>query len=293
MRYREIMKETEECLKNVGIADASVDAWYLLQYVLEKETGQRPDRTWYFLHQEDEMEKETSEEYMRLRELRMEHIPLQHLTHEQEFFGYSFYVNEHVLIPRQDTEILVEEALKRVRSGMQILDMCTGSGCILLSVLKEVPGTVGTGVDLSAEALKVARENKERLQSEAVFLQSDLFEEVQGSFDVIISNPPYIRTAVIEELMPEVKDHEPRMALDGTGDGLYYYRRIVQQSQHYLKKDGWLLFEIGHDQGEDVCRLLMEAGFSEVRVIKDLAGLDRVAEGKWNRESAAGGGDGR
>ena len=142
MRYREMNKEMENRLQHAGIADASVDAWYLLQYVLEKQTGKRPDRTWYFLHQEEEMEETSRWEYEKLIAKRMEHIPLQHLTGEQEFFGYSFLVNEHVLIPRQDTEILVEEALKHIECGMHILDMCTGSGCILLSLLKEVPGTI-------------------------------------------------------------------------------------------------------------------------------------------------------
>lgn len=279
MNYREAVKETETYLAESGIEDASVDAWYLLEYVICQKSGEKPGRTWYLMHREEEIPEEIYREYQIISEKRRQHIPLQHLTGEQEFFGFSFYVNEHVLIPRQDTEILVEEALKKVHSGMHILDMCTGSGCILLSILKSVPGLAGTGVDISAEALEVAEKNAGRLRAEADFLQSDLFEEVQGEFDMIVSNPPYIASEEIESLMPEVRSHEPRIALDGMEDGLYYYRRITQQSRTFLKAGGALLFEIGYDQGEAVRRMLLDAGFEKVRIVKDLAGLDRVVTG--------------
>ena len=197
--------------------------------------------------------------------------------------GLTFKVNEHVLIPRQDTEVLVEEALNYVRSGMDILDVCTGSGCILLSVLKlgekKCRGILhGTGVDLSREALQVAEENAGRLHVEATFLHSDLFAEVQGQYDMILSNPPYIEKAVVETLEEEVRIHEPRMALDGGEDGLDFYRKITAESVQYLRKGGRLLFEIGYDQGEAVSALMKEH-FAEVRVIQDLAGLDRVVSG--------------
>ena len=213
---------------------------------------------------------------------RKQRIPLQHLTGEQEFYGYPFYVNEHVLIPRQDTEVLVEEALKRKREGMKVLDLCTGSGCILLSILKNLKQGTGVGIDISEQALEVARRNAKRLGLEAAttFVLSDLFEKAQGPYDMIVSNPPYIETEEIAQLMPEVRDHEPRLALDGMSDGLYYYRSIVSQCRDYLKEDGALLFEIGAGQGAAVSELLKEAGFMSVQVIKDLAGLDRVVAGK-------------
>lgn len=274
-----LLKEGKEALQNAGITEWDLDAWYLLEHV----TG--VSRSQYFLEPEREVSPEQAETYRKLIEKRSAHIPLQHLTGEQEFMGLTFKVNEHVLIPRQDTEVLVEEALKYVRDGMDILDVCTGSGCILLSVLKlgekMCRGTLnGTGVDLSEEALQVAEENARELQVEVAFLHSDLFTEVKGQYDMILSNPPYIEKAVVETLEAEVRDHEPRMALDGGEDGLDFYRKIAEESVQYLKTGGRLLFEIGYDQGEAVSSLMKEH-FAEVRVIQDLAGLDRVVSGVY------------
>ena len=196
--------------------------------------------------------------------------------------GLTFAVNENVLIPRQDTEILVEEILPYLTSGVRILDMCTGSGCILISLLHYSLWAEGVGADLSAGALQVARKNAEVLLSQerkVSFVESDLFEKVEGRYDIIVSNPPYIQTEVIKGLMPEVRDHEPMMALDGTEDGLYFYRRIVEESKEFLRKEGRLFFEIGYDQAEDVKKLMETAGFTDVTVVKDFAGLDRVVHG--------------
>ena len=281
MRYREALREMESRMKKAGIEDAVTDAWYLLEHVMKHAGYENFDRSRYLLHSEEEMEASVQSACEELVQKRLQRIPLQHLTGEQEFFGYPFYVNAHVLIPRQDTEILVEEALKIARDRMDILDLCTGCGCILLSILKRVPPANGVGADLSGEALKVAQKNAARLGVKAEFLQSDLFEAVEGQFDMIVSNPPYIPTKDIEGLMPEVRDHEPRMALDGMEDGLYYYREIVRQSPAYLKKGGRLLLEIGYDQGEAVRGLLCGAGFENVRVVKDLGELDRVVLGTW------------
>lgn len=214
-------------------------------------------------------------------------IPLQQLTGEQSFMGLDFQVNQNVLIPRQDTEILVEEALKELHDGYDILDMCTGSGCILISLLWYSNDCHGVGVDLSEAALDVAKSNAERLLAEkaeegrvpAVFLQSNLFEKVEGQFDLLVSNPPYIRTDDVETLMPEVRDHEPRMALDGEADGLSFYRKIVEECPAYLKRGGTILFEIGFDQAEEVKALMEQGGFHEIRVVKDYAGNDRVVVG--------------
>ena len=188
-------------------------------------------------------------------------------------------MNEHVLIPRFDTEILVEEVMKELHDGFSILDMCTGSGCILLSLLKYSNNCSGVGVDISENALAVAKENQKRLGLDASFVQSDLFEQITGKYDIIVSNPPYIRSDVIPTLMEEVRLHEPVLALDGTEDGLFFYRKIVKESTDYLNGGGWLFFEIGYDQGEAVKKLMEENGFKNVKVVKDYAGLDRVVLG--------------
>jgi release factor glutamine methyltransferase len=210
--------------------------------------------------------------------------------------GLSFRVNEHVLIPRQDTEVLVEEAIlrleKKLRSGEQvegILDVCTGSGCILLSILSHIQKRcgirlAGDGIDLSRDALVVARENAKQLGIDAHFWESDLFANVTKRYACIVSNPPYIPTDVIATLEEEVRVHEPWMALDGACDGLLFYRKIVSQAKDHLLPQGLLLLEIGHDQGEAVSNLLSQAGYREIIVKKDLAGLDRLLVAVYDGE---------
>lgn len=275
MTLREAYEYGQEKLKNAGISDAAVDAWYLLEFA----TGL--SRAEYFLRMNESTEQKAEKAYCGYIERRTKRIPLQHITGTQEFMGLGFSVNEHVLVPRQDTEILVETVLSDLQPGMDVLDMCTGSGCILISLMKYGKDVHGTGVDISEKALAVAKENAEKQRVPAKFLQSDLFGEVEGTYDVIVSNPPYIRTSVIEELEAEVRLHDPMLALDGKEDGLYFYRRIIEESVKFLKEKGKLYFEIGHDQGVDVKQLLEEAGFSHVTVKKDLAGLDRVVFGVY------------
>ena len=277
MTLREAYEYGQEQLKMAGIEDASIDAWYLLEYV----TG--ISRAMYYMDMNKPVSEEQKKAYCESIDVRKQHIPLQHITGVQEFMGLEFDVNEHVLIPRQDTEILVESVLGMLEDEVDVLDMCTGSGCILLSLLKltKYARVRGTGVDISEEALAVARRNSGKLGVQAEFVQSDLFAQINGKYDIIVSNPPYIRTAVIEELAEEVKFHDPFLALDGKEDGLFFYRRIVRDSLRYLKNNGKLCFEIGHDQGESVSNLMKEAGFSEVTLKKDLAGLDRVVIGVY------------
>ncbi len=276
MNLHEAYEFGQKQLALSNIDDAATDAWYLLEFV----TG--VSRQAYFLNAQAEMEKEQESTYRRYIEMRRSHIPLQHITEEQEFMGFSFRVNEHVLVPRQDTESLVETVLEKLKPGMQVLDMCTGSGCILISLMKLGIKVQGMGVDISKEALEVAKQNAENLGVSPTFLHSDLFENVTGRYDVIVSNPPYIRTEVIAGLAEEVKLHDPMLALDGKEDGLYFYRKIIAESPNYLKKGGSVYFEIGHDQGEDVKTLMIERGFNDVTVKKDLAGLDRVVFGVYN-----------
>ncbi|MBE5906920.1 MAG: peptide chain release factor N(5)-glutamine methyltransferase, partial [Lachnospiraceae bacterium] len=181
-----------------------------------------------------------------------------------------------VLIPRYDTECLVEAVLPLLKEGDRVLDMCTGSGCIIVSLAKLGPEIDAVGVDISQGALEVAKENAWRLESDVKFLHSDLFQEVTGVYQLIVSNPPYIRSAQVDRLELEVMGHEPRTALDGLEDGLHFYRLIIKEATHYLASGGYLCFEIGCDQAEDVTKLLAEAGYCDRVVKKDLAGRDRV-----------------
>lgn len=282
LTLRQLYYRGQEILKGSGIEEYQLDAWRLLEYAAGI------TRAAYYGEPDREIGPLQAEIYLEGIRRRSKRIPLQHITGEQEFMGYPFLVNQHVLIPRQDTEILVEEAVKRVKSGMSVLDMCTGSGCVLLSLLRHTAerncasGIAGTGADISEEALAVARENGVRLHVEAEFTKSDLFEQVSGMYDMIVSNPPYIRTAVIRELQEEVRLHDPYIALDGKEDGLYFYRRIITEGVSHIKEGGWMLFEIGYDQAEAVAELLRAAGYGGISVKKDLAGLDRVVCARYN-----------
>ena len=285
--FHELLTQGTQLLMNAGIEEARLDAWLLLEYTADI------SRAWYYAHPESEVNEEIVSEYLSLCQKRAEHIPLQHLTHQACFMGYDFYVDERVLVPRQDTEVLAEEALHQLRNmrNPRILDMCTGSGCLLLSLLMELPDATGTGVDISAAALAVAERNRKNLELEkrAVLVQSDTFSgdyfqknsgNISLEYDMLISNPPYIPTEEIGKLMEEVRFHDPVLALDGREDGLYFYRRITEQAGKYLRPGGWLMYEIGCEQGTDVSAIMQGEGFTEVTVKKDLAGLDRVVIGK-------------
>jgi len=273
MTLQEALQYGKKYLEDKNIEDSQIDAWYLLEYVIKE------NRSYFLMHQQDVLEEAAQKLYLDLIERRGKRIPLQHITNEQEFMGLTFKVNEDVLIPRQDTEILVENVLSRTTDNMAVLDMCTGSGCIIISLKNRKKNITATGVDVSAKALEVAKENAANNGTCVDFIQSDLFENVTGKFDIIVSNPPYIPTEVIEGLMDEVRLHDPFIALDGKEDGLYFYREIIKNAVSYLNQGGFLCFEIGHDQGVDVSYLMKKAGFDNISVIKDLAGLDRVVIG--------------
>lgn len=292
----EVEKETlksaytagRERLRRAGVPEADLDAWYLLEYVT------RITRASYYMEPDREMTAKQCAQYEACLLRREQRVPLQHITGEQEFMGLTFRVDENVLIPRQDTEILVEEALEIIKQGdlpqsggrLHILDMCTGSGCILLSVLHyagcPADGVEGTGSDLSAKALSVAEQNAGALGIRAEFICGDLFDNIHKKYSMILSNPPYIRSSEIDALQEEVRLHDPREALDGKEDGLYFYRRITARAREYLLPGGCLIFEIGYDQAEDVSALMCSAGYTEVRVKKDQAGLDRVVYGRYS-----------
>ena len=274
MNYTEAFLLGMQKLKEAEIGEAQLDARLLLEEVCGT------DHNTLLCHGDREVSEAEEEQYRKALEQRAVHVPLQHLLGYQDFMGLRFQVNEHVLIPRQDTEILVEEAMRYLHDGMRILDLCTGSGCILLSLLHYSNDCEGVGVDISQEALQAAAQNAELLGIKADFLKSDLYEKVTGKFDLLVSNPPYIERKVIPTLMEEVREYDPYIALDGGEDGLDFYRRIIGGAQDYLKRGGQILMEIGSGQAKAVSELLREAGFKEIDVCRDFAGLDRVVSGR-------------
>lgn len=276
--YREIYEEGVRVLAEAGIEEAQLDARLLLEHIC------RTTRQDLLAHGDRRVGPQEQAGYLELIGKRSRHIPLQYLTGVQDFMGLTFRVNENVLIPRQDTEILVEEALRGGCDYVRLLDMCTGSGCILLSLLHYSNNSSGIGIDISEKALQTAKENADWLGVQgAQFKCGNLFEVLseEEKFDIILSNPPYISSGVIAGLMEEVREHEPLQALDGGADGLFFYRRITEEAGHYLNRGGKLYYEIGFDQAQSVTGLLEEHGYKDIRVVKDYAGLDRVVYGTF------------
>lgn len=274
MKYKEAIEWGSAVLAQAGVADAKLDAWLLLETVC------KINLTFYYSHMQEPMTLEQQSEYEIAIRKRAERIPLQYITGEQEFMGLNFKVNSNVLIPRQDTETLVEEALKICQPGMRLLDLGTGSGCVIISLMKNAHGMTAIGSDISKQALLVAKENGKLHEVDIDWVRSNLFENINGRFDLIVSNPPYIAQADLLELMPEVRDFEPVGALDGGADGLDFYRQIVVRSKDHLNQDGYLYLEIGYDQGPAVTNMMCAAGYREVTVVKDLARHERVVKGR-------------
>ena len=279
MTWGELLKQGQERLKKAGIQEYELDAWYLFEQAFSM------SRARYFLDAKEEAAPEAPalKAYENGLERRSGRVPLQHILGTQEFMGMEFFVNAHVLIPRQDTETPVETVLQAQKhTTRSVLDRWTGSGCIAVS-LKALGGYARVAAaDISSEALEVAEKNAGTYPVE--FRQSDMFaafEPGRDMFDVIVSNPPYIPSEVIRGLEPEVRDHEPLGALDGKEDGLYFYRILAEQCGDFLNQGGSVYFETGHDQGAAVKTLLESHGFQDTKVIKDLAGMDRVVRGTW------------
>ena len=312
MTLFELLTQGTECLERAESPDAGNDAKLLLLEAFGL------DMTHFLLNRmqkmpEDQRVSECVEKYREWIARRAKRVPLQQILGSQEFMGMEFFVNEHVLIPRQDTETLVELVLERecrnerqneqpdehecenhgkiqrnIQHKKRVLDLCAGSGCIGISLAVLGGFEYVAEADLSEEALKVTRKNVERLVQGAgtsvECFHGDLFSAIPDGaepFDILVSNPPYIPTKVIEGLEPEVRDHEPMMALDGTEDGLLFYRRIAKEAGRVLAPGASVYLEIGYDQGEAVSELLREQGFTEIEVHKDLAGNDRVVCGKF------------
>ncbi len=273
MTYRNLWIQGEKALHVAGIKEAKLDAWYLLEFV----TGFR--RIEFFSREQEEVPQQILTSYQKQIEKRACRIPLQQLIGNQEFMGLEFLIDENVLIPRQETELLVEQCGK-ICKGKRVLDLCTGSGCIIISLKKLYGVSEAVAVDCSKEALAVAKKNGERLGTFVQWLNGDLFAPVEGRFDIIVSNPPYIEHEKIRFLMPEVRDHEPVLALDGGEDGLDFYRRILKDAGNYLVSGGYLFFEIGSNQAKAIEELFKKYGYEHIQIKKDYAGLDRIVYAK-------------
>lgn len=282
---RQLLKEGEARLAENGIENSTMEARYLLEYICDFSWAQ------YLMQADTEADPQEEYKYLKLIDQRCTHYPLQYIMGSADFMGLEFMVNDSVLIPRLDTEVLVETVLDKANiSGGSLLDMCTGSGCILVSLMTHGAFAKGTGVDISERALDTARLNgffnrehwmkDGRSADDMNWILGNLFENVEGTFDVIVSNPPYIPGYVVDTLMPEVRDHEPRLALEAADEGLEFYKKITKESVNYLKEGGWLFYEIGCEQAEAVSQMLKEENFKDIHTVKDLAGLDRVVYGR-------------
>lgn len=289
MTYNEVLKSAVSRLKASGVPDFDNDAELLLEH------ASRKDRARLLLDREEHIPEDERELFEGLLERRISREPLQYILGKWEFMGLEFECSSACLIPRQDTELLVMSALDEIRQqnarGIRLLDLCTGSGCVIISIVKLIeetdPGSVkyiseAVGIDISKDALEIAGRNAKLNSVEIDFRQSDMFEKAGNElYDLITANPPYIETAQIEGLNPEINRFEPMIALDGGEDGLKHYRSIISGAKAHLKNGGMILMEIGDTQGASVSGLLDAAGYRDIEVLKDLAGLDRVVRAMW------------
>lgn len=280
--YRELYEEGRRILEQAGLPDAALDARFLLEEVC----GTNLQTLLVF--PEKKVTEEEVNQYRAFIQRRKDREPTAMILGEWDFMGLTFRLNKSTLIPEQDTEVLVETALEELKrrglgeAPLRILDLCTGSGCILLSLLHELRNAGGLGTDLSEEALEAARENAVRLglQERAAFRQGDLWEPVGDErFDLIVSNPPYVPTEVIPTLEPEVRCGEPYAALDGGEDGLVFYRRIMREAAGHLKPSGIIIVESGFDEAPQIAALMQDQELRGIRTVKDYGGLDRVVLG--------------
>lgn len=295
MTLQQLLTEGTGQLARAGDSEAGLDARRLLLEAF------RTDTVHFLMNRMEQLPQnegvaQAIADYREMIKKRCQRKPIQYILGNQEFMGLTFRVNRHVLIPRQDTEILVERVLteqaspRQAGQGKRVLDLCTGSGCIAISLMAKGGFCQVVATDISSQALLVARENAKRILGEAqgegmglVFCQGDLFQALPSglAFDILVSNPPYIPTQMIKGLQPEVRDYEPVMALDGAEDGLEFYRRIASEAEAWLKPGASVYLEIGYDQGEAVLGLLKEQGYGNIEIIKDFSGLDRVVRADY------------
>lgn len=284
MTWQALMKEELERLRQADIPEADSDI-----RLLAMDVAGCTYSTLILRMAEEVTEKQAQRLHAYVTE-RMTHKPCQYILGTQEFMGYEFATAEEVLIPRPETELLVEEACRIAENWKdtpdgrkrRVLDLCCGSGCIGISFSKLRHGRdLVELADISDAAIALTKKNRERLQADCAVIQTDLFMQIEGKYDMIVSNPPYIRTDEIPKLMAEVRDFEPHLALDGKADGLYFYDKIIREAREYLYEDGYILFEIGQDQLDAVRGLLVENGYSDIKGIKDYAGLDRIVTARY------------
>lgn len=276
MQVRELLKNGTVKLTEYKIEDAILKVRMLLLYELQIQNE------YLAVHLEEEASLEIAQNFEKHLEELIAGKPIQYITNSQEFFGLDFYIDENVLIPQPDTEILVEEIIeicKYREDAPKILDICTGSGAIAVTLAKQIKVEM-VASDISSKALEIAEKNAKRHGVNIELTQSDMFEKINQKFDMIVSNPPYIETKTIESLSPEVKN-EPQIALDGGEDGLKFYRVLAQKAKDYLKENGVLAVEIGYNQRESVLEIFRNAGFCDIYAKQDLAGKDRIVVGKW------------
>ncbi len=273
MNINESLKKAAILLKEISYTDPYTESKNILSFLLKKDTS------YLFAHSDQELSPEILNKYFDIINKRKEGYPLQYIYGYTEFFGRNFIVNRNVLIPRQDTEVSIENIIKviRIENKKSFLDIGTGSGAVSITINLET-NIKTVACDISKDALKVAKENAAKLKADVYFIQSDLFENINDKFDIIYSNPPYIESGVIDTLQAEVKEHEPILALDGGEDGLFFYRKIIENAPTFLNANGFLIFEIGYNQGEEVSRLMKNR--FDTKIIKDLNNLDRVIIGK-------------
>lgn len=272
MKISDVLKNTTERLRRAGIDTANLDAKLLLCKFLKKDK--------LFLVVNSEKEIEIDEKFVELVSRREKHEPMQYILGKAEFYGLDFKVNKNVLIPRPDTEVLVEKVISFVKNNSYtILDIGTGSGCIPISILVNCPNAKAYAADISADAIEVAKENAKlnNVDKKITFLNIDILNDFPDfSIDCIVSNPPYIEEEVIPTLMEDVKGYEPDIALNGGPDGLIFYRRIAQEGYKILRKGGLIAFEVGYTQAKAVEEILIKNGFAQTEIIKDLAGIERI-----------------
>ena len=275
MTIMEAIKKGMIELKNSNIETPKIKARLLMQFTLNK------PRQYIIVNDLNELNQKQEEQYFLSIKKMRQGVPLEHITHQREFMKLNFFVNENVLIPRQDTEILVEEVIKIAKkiNAKSILDLCTGSGAIAVSLAKYLPDTEITALDISSDALKVAKKNaiSNGVENQITFVSSDLFTNLsEEKFDIIVSNPPYVKEEIMDKLDEQVK-REPKIALNGGKDGLNFYKKIIKQAYQYLKYKGYLCLEIGFDQKIDVIELIEnEEKFENTYSKKDLCGNDRI-----------------
>lgn len=283
MNIGSLLNLATKMLKSKEIDTARLDSQLILGKVLNK------DKIYLMINSNKEVEKEKEEEFLNLINKRMENMPVRYILEEVDFMGLDFYIEEGVLIPRSDTEVLVEEVLKIIEEDekLYVCDLCSGSGAIGISLAYYRKNIMVDLIDFYEKPEKISKKNiiKNNLENQVKFIKSDLLKEPikeLKKYDIIVSNPPYIKEDVIETLMDDVKNYEPRSALSGGDSGLIFYERIVEESKKVLKENGILAFEIGYDQGDSVSNIMKNNGYIDIKVVKDLAGLDRVVIGRFS-----------